>query len=347
MAKNQKVKPTLDAAKLRENALTSIRLGVEDFQRSQGGVSPDPARALSSIRNLFAGILLLFKYKIADSVVDPADAAALIFNPPDILPHPDGNGGVIWQPAGRFRDTTIDVATIKRRFDAFNIEVDWDVIYKLQSCRNHLEHLHPAHTLGEVADFVAELFPILRDFIREELEEEPAAILGDAWQIMLLHHDFVAEIKEQCDEAWADAGIPDGMSDWLEFCKCSECASALLMPAQENLDAGDSVETDDKRFLSMCVKCSHRELIAPLLLESLARSHTYDPRDGDEPTLERCYECNREAFVVLDQACLWCGCELDYTECEDCGDPLGQEEQDNGGRCSYHAYAYEKFMRED
>jgi hypothetical protein len=39
----------LDAEKLKENALTSIRLGIEDFQRTkqtneQGG---DPARALS------------------------------------------------------------------------------------------------------------------------------------------------------------------------------------------------------------------------------------------------------------------------------------------------------------
>jgi hypothetical protein len=347
VARHQKAKPTLDAAKLRENAITSIRLGVEDFQRSQGGENPDPARALSSIRNLFAGVLLLFKYKIASSVDDPADAAALIFNPPEILPQPDGDGGVIWQPQGRFRDTTIDVATIKKRFEVFEIEVDWEVIYKLQSCRNHLEHLHPAHTLGEVAEFVAELFPILRDFISEELEEEPAAILGDAWQIMLLHHDFVTEIKEECDEAWPEAGIPEGMYDWLEECKCPQCSSTLLKPDQENIDAGETVESDERRFMATCVKCGHRELIAPLLLDALAKAHTYDTRDGEEPTLERCNECNRETFVIEDQTCLWCACELEYTECEDCDEPLGQEDQDNGGRCSYHAHAYERFMRED
>lgn len=347
MAQNQRTKPTLDAAKLRENALTSIRLGMEDFQRSHGGQNPDPARALSSIRNLFAGVLLLFKYKIANSVDDPVDAAALIFNPPEILPSPDGDGGVTWQPNGRFKDTTIDVATIKKRFDAFDIEIDWEVIYKLQSCRNHLEHLHPAHTLGEVADFVAELFPILRDFIRDELEEEPAAILGEAWQIMLLHHDFVAEIKEECDEAWAEAGIPDGMFEWLDACKCPECASTLLKPDQENIDAGETVESNDKRFFAICVKCGHRQLIAPLLLEALGKAHTYDSRDGEKPTIERCNQCDREAFVIEEQTCLWCACELDYTECEDCGEALGQEDQDSDGRCSYHAHAYEKFMRED
>lgn len=57
-------KPVLDVQKLHENALTSIRLGVEDFERCSGAAG-DPARALSAVRNLFAGVLLLFKYKIA------------------------------------------------------------------------------------------------------------------------------------------------------------------------------------------------------------------------------------------------------------------------------------------
>ncbi len=138
----------------------------------QGG---DPAHALSAVRNLFAGVLLLFKYKIATSVDDFDDAPALIFNPPEILPQSDGNGGIEWKPAGKFKRTTIDVATIKKRFEGFGIEVDWLTIDKLQECRNHLEHLPPANTLGEVADFVAEL-PILREFIQTQLNEQPAEL---------------------------------------------------------------------------------------------------------------------------------------------------------------------------
>ena len=53
---------TLDADKLYDNAIASIQLGIEDFQLSQ---QPDNSlRTLSSIRNLYAGLLLLFKYKI-------------------------------------------------------------------------------------------------------------------------------------------------------------------------------------------------------------------------------------------------------------------------------------------
>lgn len=338
--------PMLDATKLRENALTSIRLGVEDFERCRHPEG-DPARALSAIRNLFAGVLLLFKYKIATCVDDPADAAALIFNPPEVLPRSDGAGGIDWAPVGKFKTTTIDVGTIQKRFEAFEIYVDWDVIETLQACRNHLEHLHPAHTLGEVADFVAELFPVLRDFIQTELGESPAAILGDAWQLMLLHHRFFVDTTHQCEEAWAEACVPKGMEPWLKECKCPECASALLAPAQENLDAGDTVESNDDRFQATCIACGCVVLIAQLMIDAVEKAHSYDPRDGDEPLLERCNQCGRNTFLINEQSCLWCAAELEYTECEMCDESLGQEDQDNGGLCSYHAHSYEKFMRDD
>lgn len=208
----------LDADKLKENSLNSIRLGIEDFQRTKTTVDGkgDPARALSAVRNLFAGLLLLFKYKIAISVDNPKDAYELIFNPPEILPRPDGDGGVRWEPAGKFKKTTIDVVTIKKRFEGFGVDVDWSAIDKIQLCRNHLEHLHPENTLGELADFVADLFPILRDFIQFQIHEEPAALLGSAWQVMLAHHDFFSRIMEECSSAWEGVDVPKLMMPWLE-----------------------------------------------------------------------------------------------------------------------------------
>ncbi len=337
-----------DPAKLRDNALTSIRLGIEDFERCRVlGDGGDPARALSAIRNLFAGVLLLFKYKITTCADDPADAEALIFNAQEVLPHSDGNGGIKWIPVGKFKSTTIDVATIRKRFEAFDIQVDWRVLNKLQECRNHLEHLHPAHTLGEVADFVAELFPVLQDFIEEQLSESPAGILGDAWHTMLLHHNFFIDNKNRCDDGWAEADVPEGMMPWLEKCRCPSCASILLAPSQEDLDAGNGVMNDDLRFMATCIACGESFLIAPLMVEALERAHDFDPRDGDEATLEGCDQCGHSTFLIIEQQCLWCGAELDYDECEMCEERLNQDDQDNGGLCSYHANAYEKFMRED
>lgn len=226
----------LDAEKLKENALTSIRLGIEDFQRTQqtqekGG---DEARALSAVRNLFAGILLLFKYKITVSVDDPEDAPALIFNSPEVMPQADGNGGIEWKPVGKFKRTTIDVATIKKRFEGFDIEVDWSAIDKMQECRNHLEHLHPANTLGEVAGFVADLFPVLREFIHSQLNEQPADLLSTAWPVMLAHHEFFTNTMTTCRAEWDDAGVPEQMQPWLDHCQCEKCGSRLLRPSYED-----------------------------------------------------------------------------------------------------------------
>ncbi|MGB7400336.1 hypothetical protein [Castellaniella sp.] len=341
--------PALDAEKLKENALTSIRLGIEDFQRSRLPLeqSGDPARALSAIRNLFAGVLLLFKYKIATSVDDPDDAATLIFNPPEVLPQADGNGGVAWNPVGKFKRTTIDVATIKKRFEGFDIDMDWTTIEKLQECRNHLEHLHPANTLGEVADFVAELFPILRGFIQTQMNEQPAELLGAAWPIMLEHHTFLMDTRAECITAWDDAGVPDLMQPWLEECQCEECGSSLLRPHAEDIEEGMGVERYDEKFRYVCVACGYSDLIGPLMIKNLEDAYDYDPRDGGEPGVETCNECQRDTFVIGEQHCLWCRAELDYPECTVCEEPLRQEDQFNGGLCGYHNHVYEKMMRDD
>ena len=46
---------------LLDNAVASIQLGVEDFELSK----EDPRRVISAIRNLYAGVLLLFKEELA------------------------------------------------------------------------------------------------------------------------------------------------------------------------------------------------------------------------------------------------------------------------------------------
>lgn len=344
--KGQRHNARFDPAKLHENAITSIRLGVEDFE-SCTNPEGDPARALSAVRNLFAGVLLIFKYKIATCVDDPVDAESLIFNPPVILPKPNGNGGVEWSPSGNFKSSTIDVVTIQKRFEEFGINTDWDVIRNLQECRNHLEHLHPANTLGEVADFVAALFPVLRDFITDELEESPSEILGDAWKTMLKYHEFFVDTTTQCEDLWDSVGVPQEMAPLLKKCKCLECASTLLSPESECLDSAMFVGDSPESYKATCRSCESSTLIVPLMLEILHKEHSHDPRDGDEASIEQCYQCEMETFLINEQYCMWCAYELEYQECERCSESLGQEDQLNEGLCGYCVHVKEKYMRED
>lgn len=339
----------LDVEKLLENALISIRLGMEDFQRSKAPAAGggDAARALSAVRNLFAGVLLLFKYKIANSVDGPEAAGALIFNPPEVMPFPDGSGGIEWKPVGNFKRTTIDVGAIRKRFETFGIEVNWKTIDKLQECRNHLEHLHPANTFGEVAGFVADLFPVVRDFVEVQLEKTPADLLGVAWPIMLEHHQFFAATSRECDAAWAEASVPDEMDQFMASAQCGACGSALLRPHPEEIDDGETVSSGDKSFRYRCVACAHEALIAPLLIKALNHAYDNDHRDGGEPGVEACFACNRDTFVAIEGHCFWCEAELDHAKCTACGELLRQDDQHNGGLCGYHAHMMEKAMRDD
>ncbi|HHO0146201.1 TPA: hypothetical protein ACRR3W_003752 [Providencia stuartii] len=333
---NEKQSQTLSAEKLYENALISIQLGIEDFKNSQlplddGG---NPFRTLSAIRNLYAGMLLLFKYRIIISVNSEEEAYQLIFSPPHkILPHPDGKGGVIWKPDGKFKQTTIDVEGIKQRFEKFEIVVNWDAILKLQKSRNDLEHLHPRNSHGELANFVADLFPILNDFITNELSENPTELLGSSWLIMLEHQDFYQKKLTECKESWQNANIPLGMLEFLNECKCQECGSSLLMANSEDIKNGYAVDSDEDKFKYNCVSCNYSDLIAPLLINEFDHNFFYWPPNGDEPTYEGCVECMHDTFVIQEQECRWCGYELGYTRCNACDVILTQDDQDCSGLC--------------
>jgi len=338
--------PTLDAEKLYDNALISIQLGIEDFELSTTSTE-NQARALSSVRNLFAGMLLLFKYKIAASVDDPADAYKIIFNPPAIVPESDSNGGFRWVPDGKFKKTTIDIQGIEQRFEGFGIDVDWDVIKQLQDCRNHLEHLHPKHTYGEVAGFVAKLFPVLSDFITNELQQVPSDVLGTAWDKMLAHQEFYNEKLAECQESWESAGVPEGMQTYLDYCSCLICGSHLITADKSDLEAELTVEGDEDNFKYRCMSCSYADAIAPELYHAFRIVNDHDPRNGEEPIHETCRQCNHDTFLILEQECAWCGATLDYNNCDVCGENLTQDEQYNGGLCHADQYTKNKFMRED
>ncbi|KJH63584.1 hypothetical protein UF13_03010 [Pantoea agglomerans] len=335
---NQNNLPTLDASKLFDNAIISIQLGVEDFQSSTRPLNDggNPNRALSSVRNLFSGMLLLFKYKIAASVSQPSDAYTLIFNPPAIQPEPDGNGGIRWIPDGKFKNTTIDVQAIIQRFEKFGIDVDWQAIKKLQDCRNHLEHLHAKHTLGEVSGFVADLFPVLDNFITNALQQAPSDVLGEAWEIMLNHKAFHDEKLQECEASWEEAALPEGMKDYLLECNCDMCNSVLIKANSEDLEEGFTLDSNEDEFRYRCIFCGYSDRITPNLIEAFHMLNDYDPRGGDDPTYETCLLCEHDTFLIFEQKCAWCEAILDYTECSICGDALNQDDQDNGGLCGYH-----------
>src|SRR5882724_11676154 len=98
---------------LLENAITSLHLALEDFS------SPNDARLLSAVRNLHAGILLLYKEKLR--LLSPPGTND-VFIKANIQPQVGPPGGSTWVGVGK---NTVNVAEIRRRFKALGVQTDW------------------------------------------------------------------------------------------------------------------------------------------------------------------------------------------------------------------------------
>jgi hypothetical protein len=122
--------PRLDVTMntLFDNAVQSIQLGVEDYQAN------DPRRALSSVRNFYAGILLLAKEVLRRQIPDTAPEYVLAAR---FKPVPDGQGGVEFVPAG---NQTIDFSNIGSRFKDFGLGIDDVALKDLNRIRTDIEH---------------------------------------------------------------------------------------------------------------------------------------------------------------------------------------------------------------
>ena len=97
---------------LYESARVSIKIGIDDFSAN------DPERLLSSVRNFYAGLLLLAKFVMVNKVhdVDAELVLAKSFKPS--LPQA-GRVEIVKQ--GR---QTIDFEDIKKRFDILGLSLD-------------------------------------------------------------------------------------------------------------------------------------------------------------------------------------------------------------------------------
>lgn len=113
-----------------DNAVTSITLGVEDFQNGSD------ARMLSAARNYYAGLLLLGKECLIRAAPDaePMGVIGAKFEPV-----PDGEGGVAHEVVGY---ATIDLEQLKGRFKKFGLSWPQADVKKLQRFRNNIEHFH-------------------------------------------------------------------------------------------------------------------------------------------------------------------------------------------------------------
>lgn len=318
-----------------ENAVSSIRMGVEDFKQQ------DPDRDISAVRNFYAGILLLAKEAIIRKAPN-ADPSLVIGGRLRLVS--DGDGGIQMERVGH---TTIDFQQIKERAASFGVELDGAALHDLNRLRNDLEHHYTAQSSNAIRAALSKGFPVAASLFRQ-MEEDPLQLLGDSWRSML-------ETKELYDQelraaratlekvAWISNSINDPRF------RCTSCGSELI----EQVDP----QNDDQDFVELqCRTCGENPELSALIeqrLEDVYRSERYSRfKDaGEDGPVFQCPACSCQTLVEHEDGCAACGEHLDYiSECRRCSNEIGVQEYlegMDGGFCSYCVYQYDKMMSED
>jgi uncharacterized protein YbaR (Trm112 family) len=242
---------TKPAGDLLSNAVQSIELGVEDYQKRDG------RRALSAVRNLHAGVLLLLKEKLRQESPAGSDDA-LIYEKVVPVRTP---AGLMWKGTGK---KTVEIATIQERFRSLGLPVDWPRVESLTRIRNHVEHHRPAHSETEMRQAVADTFVLVVAIIRDHLDKSPADMFDpDVWKAMLAEARTQKAVEDRCRQSRrAVTDIPDAAAEaFLERVCCPECASSLLR-------AGAGADYFDATLF--CEACGAEVPLAQCLPEALS-----------------------------------------------------------------------------
>ncbi|MEY2563606.1 MAG: hypothetical protein QOH88_1799 [Verrucomicrobiota bacterium] len=302
---------------LLENAVTSLRLALEDF------ASTDEGRLLSAIRNLHAGILLLFKEKLR-RLSPPGTDEVLVKQRTEFRKALTGE--LISVGAGK---KTVTVFQIKERFRDLGIEPEWKRFDAISSLRTDIEHYFSTASRGAMEGAVSNTFLIIRDFITIYLGESPQALLGDVVWTKLLETSEVFEKEHTvCQQAllaidWQSDGLREAV---LEL-TCGACGSSLLTPLEA------AKETDIQ-----CRSCggveSFEQYAERALTEHFASPNHYAVKEGCDPVLIHCPHCGEEGYLSDENRCAICG-ETCARKCSCCGQTIPASELSDGDVCGY------------
>lgn len=309
-----------------KNAIDSIAVGLEDYSSS------DQRRVISCTRNLFAGILLLFKYKLS-LLSSPGSDEALIKQ--RVLPVLDESAHLKWKGKG---EKTVDVQGIKDRFESLNIDVDWKRIDKINKFRNDIEHYFSNLKHEAIQSLISDSFVIINDFIRKHLNEDPRKLLGGAaWAVLIEVNEVYEREKAACSAALQTLEFfDDEILNAFEGYFCDECGSGLIMPsvrASEAICADYTCKSCEK---TLPYEEMVNEAVADYFNHEAYLSHT----DGGDFPLADCPECGG-IYMYAQGICASCGHTAEH-KCQRCSSTILPEELSTEPFCGYCAYVMSK-----
>ena len=284
------------------NAIVSLKLGIEDFETGS------EERMLSAARNYYAGLLLLAK----ECLLRAAPAASAM----DVIgarfkPKPDGSGGVVHEAHG-YR--TVDLADLRNRFKDFGLDWPDADIKKLQRLRNDLEHHHLKEPISALSEAIATSFTMVVDFC-ELLGEDPQEHLSEVWDTILDQRAAFKKVQEKCLVSLEGVQWPGEVSN-LDRMACRNCGSSLI--GQE-----DPENKEWEHVSGKCYQCGDTFQFEELMMMVVRTSYEVDSylmaKEGLEPAITDCPECGHTSYVETgsESVCFCCGQSVagEYARC--------------------------------
>lgn len=308
-----------------KNAIDSIAIGVEDFN------SGDSRRLISSTRNVFAGILLLFKHKLV--LLSPDDSDEVLIKQ-KISPFIDAEGKLQWIGKGK---KTVDVTQITDRFKSLGIHLNWKAIEDVNSFRNDIEHYYSSLSKGAIEALLVQSFLIIKDFIDNVLHMEPWELLGqETWESMVNISDIYKQEKQDCIEKIEALDWPTKiLLNIVNQCKCVDCGSDLI-----TLNGLSQAVIEKDTFV--CRSCGEIYSYDEIVNASLEQHYGYyDYQHGEDPNLVDCPFCWNHSYICEEGQCALCGESAEHT-CQRCGGDIDVNELSDGSLCSYCQHVVDK-----
>jgi hypothetical protein len=306
-----------------ENAVAALRMGIEDYALN------DPDRSLSSVRNFYAGVLLLAKEVLVRNVpnVDPGEIIGERYKPV-----PTGDGSVDYIQDGQ---RTVDFDTLWRRFKDFGLEIERGDLKDLNAIRNEIEHRSTDKPTSVVREAIAKAFPVTLQLFRLA-SEDPRIALGDAWPLMLEARTLYEAERARCRQTLAKV-------EWLSttvastHLRCSECESDLI-------EQSEPENTQQEAMELQCLACGDRPAWDAAIVGAVDRAlgmevHIRAKDAGEDGPIYDCPGCALSAYVEDENQCAACGESVEWEEeCARCyaGISLADAlDGFDGGLCSY------------
>jgi predicted RNA-binding Zn-ribbon protein involved in translation (DUF1610 family) len=308
-----------------QNAIDSIAIGLEDYE------SEDPRRLISATRNIFVGILPLFKHKLL--LLSPTGSDEVLLKQ-RVVPSRNPTGEVTWTGKGR---KTVDTQQIKERFETLEIDVDWDRIDEINDYRNEIEHYFSIKTRDSVSKLIADCFLVIRDFIADHLGQDPKVLLGNSsWSRLVQVSEVHAREKNACSETfdpvdWESSTVESALKEY----DCPNCGLDLIRVKDPQVS-----RTENEFVCKSCDAQRDYESIAASALESYGVAVNYRfVKDGGDEEIVQCPDSNNETYIISERPCGICGVTAEHI-CTLCGNEIPASEIVLGGRCPNKGHHY-------